>query len=701
MTNEERESAPEGLQLFQEAVEILEGLEITYWLDQGSLLGAVREGAFLPWDHDLDLGVWEEEVKSKLSEIVDELRFRGAQVTVTPYVVKVKGGILRSSDQSVDLRIYRLCQGAAYSEYRSSTEAVNAHWLLKRFKAACRRGIIGGHKVCRFALKKMRGEGSPTGRAFSFFKGINGMAGGVIYFLHRAIEALHDRRVLFRVEASFFNEFRKVKIHGMELPAPSRAEEYLELKYGQDWRSPRTHWKYWEDDGALYAVRYLNRGRFFAALVKLVRKIWSGVLSLAGEAFSRLIPQSSKLVLFGSRSGEYYIDNSRHFFEWAWKHRSDLRPVWVTGSRRVFSELRAKKLPVVYTKSAKGVFLLWRAGAAAYTNRLRDIAAYPELIPSNLKLLALGHGQPVKKYRFTLQPEDRSPFGQELRRAARLTERAVSSSDFITQIDAPSQGIAPEKYVITGYPRNDVLLAPTEEQDQAMKAWLQEFTGGKGSSFTRKDGSHSFPHFSNSSPEKTDSNNKIILYAPTWRKFGSATRFFPFADFKEEDLLECLREQNYMLLLRPHFQDLRGDWQQAELLQRLLEKPEVGLASSRELPDVNSLLPYVDVLVTDYSSIYHDFLLLDRTMLFIPYDYEEFNRKNGFLYDYFATLPGPALNNFAEFDQALRDPKGVFEKYRDKHRALKDRIHYYQDPGACHRIGAPSGVLDQVLWGKK
>ena len=84
----------------------------------------------------------------------------------------------------------------------------------------------------------------------------------------------------------------------------------------------------------------------------------------------------------------------------------------------------------------------------------------------------------------------------------------------------------------------------------------------------------------------------------------------------------------------PHVQDLRYPALRA-MLEALAAHPDcVRLATHEQLPDVNSFLPFVDVLITDYSALYHDFLLLDRPILFVPYDYEEFEQQNGFLYDY-------------------------------------------------------------------
>jgi lipopolysaccharide cholinephosphotransferase len=71
--------------LFHEVVKLLKEYKVNYWLDQGSLLGAVRNNAFLSWDHDVDLGVWYSEIDT-VKKVGKKLTDMGAHVNFFQYL---------------------------------------------------------------------------------------------------------------------------------------------------------------------------------------------------------------------------------------------------------------------------------------------------------------------------------------------------------------------------------------------------------------------------------------------------------------------------------------------------------------------------------------------------------------------------------------------------------------------------------------
>jgi CDP-glycerol glycerophosphotransferase (TagB/SpsB family) len=201
---------------------------------------------------------------------------------------------------------------------------------------------------------------------------------------------------------------------------------------------------------------------------------------------------------------------------------------------------------------------------------------------------------------------------------------------------------------ITGTPRNDYLLYPNNEL-------LQE---------------HSYL------------NKNVILYAPTWREYGDRSSFFPFEDKDLERLNAFLETQDAYLLMRGHREEMEriSENYGEEKLSRILP------AHQEFFPDAQRLLAHVDVLVTDYSSIYLDFLLLDKPIIFIPYDLEQYQSYRGFLFDYDTHTPGDKVGTQAEFMEsiarALNKPElGAIERTQ-----MKNLFHTYEDGKSSERI---------------
>jgi CDP-glycerol glycerophosphotransferase (TagB/SpsB family) len=178
---------------------------------------------------------------------------------------------------------------------------------------------------------------------------------------------------------------------------------------------------------------------------------------------------------------------------------------------------------------------------------------------------------------------------------------------------------------------------------------------------------------------------KVVLYAPTWRENGVTTRIFPFAGADLSRVRALLDRHDAYLLLRAHVNESSGrDGEIGAGLQALGER--LILANADRFPDVQELLPFVDVLVTDYSSLYFDFLLLDRPMVFVPYDLDEYRRVRGFTIDYESFTPGPRVVEFEHFlaalDRALADPEHDAEVRAGARRLF----HAYPDGQSSSRV---------------
>jgi CDP-glycerol glycerophosphotransferase (TagB/SpsB family) len=392
---------------------------------------------------------------------------------------------------------------------------------------------------------------------------------------------------------------------------------------------------------------------------QLVKRMLIWLAAVYIRLMSSFQKTDGRLVLIGAHNGELYGDNSGYLYEWMLYNQKDLKPVWLTDSKDVYHSLIEAGKPVVLQKSWKAIRLMTKAHMGVYTHSLHDLVFDISWIPKRMRLITLRHGKSVKRVRFARKEYKLSPHEfRERQRESELLCCAVSTSEFISDIQEECLQIGREKHVVTGYPRNDVLLTPTEE----MRTDWNIFLAGLKPS-------------------------RVILYAPSWRHGFAPTRFFPMDDFVSENLIEFLEKHHMLLLLRPHMNDLRKFPTAYEELESLARKSRyVRFASHQDIPVVYHFLPFIDVLISDYSSLYHDFLLLDRPMIFIPYDYSEFEQKIGFLYDYFNFLPGPAVYTFTDLCSNLESIMEGRDLYRSSRQKLRDLVHEFKDDKSCSRV---------------
>jgi CDP-glycerol glycerophosphotransferase len=99
-----------------------------------------------------------------------------------------------------------------------------------------------------------------------------------------------------------------------------------------------------------------------------------------------------------------------------------------------------------------------------------------------------------------------------------------------------------------------------------------------------------------------------------------------------------------------------------------------------------------NILITDYSSVFFDYLNTNKPILFYTYDLEEYrDQLRGFYLDFEKEAPGPlCLNEDALYD-AITNIDEVREEYQNIYMEAKKRFCYLDDGNAAKR------VVDQVF----
>ncbi|ETI91842.1 MAG: Cps2D [Clostridium butyricum DORA_1] len=154
-------------------------------------------------------------------------------------------------------------------------------------------------------------------------------------------------------------------------------------------------------------------------------------------------------------------------------------------------------------------------------------------------------------------------------------------------------------------------------------------------------------------------NKKVILYAPTWRgKVGKVTN----NTSKLLEDIKILKQQvgeEYEILLKVH----QLEYKYIESISK-----DEGIYSIPVEWDANELLSITDILITDYSSIYFDFLVTGKPILFYMYDKKEYIDTRGTYIDVIQeNMPGPISYNINDLVKDIKDIKGVNIKYKKQY----------------------------------
>ena len=162
-------------------------------------------------------------------------------------------------------------------------------------------------------------------------------------------------------------------------------------------------------------------------------------------------------------------------------------------------------------------------------------------------------------------------------------------------------------------------------------------------------------------PENNDKTR--ILYAPTWRHF-SEVKLFPFEDYDFPSLEYFLKEIGIIIYLRMH-----PDFE-ASIPDCFVHSKQFYIFSGKQFPDINDYMGNFDMLITDYSSIFYDFMVFDRPMFFFDYDVKEYERHIGFAVDYENFAVGYRPKTQKQFIADLEDAKKN-DSYKTKRNEIK------------------------------
>ena len=338
-----------------------------------------------------------------------------------------------------------------------------------------------------------------------------------------------------------------------------------------------------------------------------------------------------------------YIDNVKYLYEYVLEHHPEIQAVWMTLDKNVYERLHAENKPVVMMRTAECRNILSHA-EVAFTDhyRMSDYDAFSGL-NDRTKVVQLWHGVGLKS--MTKIIEDSTIVGLQfsddilLNKQESFTSRVVKTIRYfrhayyrelferyfmlvcpgperIAQIAKPLH-IPIEKCFMSGHPRNILLHQTSPDADTAH-----------------------------------------ILYAPTYRWNASKERQLVQQVIDSANMIQdFMSKTNGYLTIRLHPHTWRN---YNSLLNTLVQQYDRILLDSDK--DIYQTLGKYRILISDYSSIAYDFVLLNRPIVFFNYDFLDFKENECALnYDYDTYSPGTKTQTWeqtlAAIESYLIDPE--------------------------------------------
>lgn len=359
------------------------------------------------------------------------------------------------------------------------------------------------------------------------------------------------------------------------------------------------------------------------------RKIWSFL-----NIINRAVPKSERKIFLYSNLG--FRDNIRAVYDYLIKNDYNKYYRIICSFNERDEVKRQKNVKVV--NNVRGLFSFFTCKYVFYC-----FGKYPVKPKRGQKVFNLWHGMPLKRIGNMLPGFEKTDYN--------YFTSVLCTSEFFRDIMKKSFNCNDSQIIICGQPRTDEMLK--------------------------------------SASAKYSDGVRLLLWLPTFRQ-GHADELDILNPEQFSYLDSLCGEYGWKVIIKLHPlseyspERLRKFNNINIIDQEAFEKNGVGLYS---------MLGQANALITDYSSVYFDYLLLDRPIGFAVSDMKNYENERGFTvdnpYDY---MPGSI---FSDGEGMLKFVRSVFEGidlYMEKRKEMNDIFNQYQDGENCRRAVEAIGI---------
>lgn len=371
---------------------------------------------------------------------------------------------------------------------------------------------------------------------------------------------------------------------------------------------------------------------------ELIKDILTNTLFRLLSMINQIIPKDDHIILLYSNMGirdnlkaiyDYMIENGYNY-----KYR-----IVMSGESKTCNKLPQN---VSQVNNFAGVWWYLKAGHVFYA--FGRIPIHPS---KKQYVVQMWHGTPFK-----------APDQHQLRTAPKKSyyTSMLISSLYFKDIIEKAHGIEDENIAVCGQPRTDVMFKACNK--------YQELEG----------------------------YSKVVIWMPTFRKSSilgysdvkkqkSVIPIFDIEDYQE--LNATLNKKKILLIVKLHPLEDVEEFKSMNLSNLMLLSHEEFMQRKW---DLYKLMAQCDALITDYSSVFYDFMLLNRPLAFTIDDYNDYKEGRGFAVDNPDYLtPGYKITNKSQFRNFINDIADGKDIFKDERNKINEIVNTYNDGNQCKR----------------
>ena len=335
-------------------------------------------------------------------------------------------------------------------------------------------------------------------------------------------------------------------------------------------------------------------------------------------------------IVFKNRQMQDFTDNARAMFEYLIQNEfnNKYQIIWLVSEKKKFRKYKYKNVKFVTAENKYG----WNSCSAYYygntakyffyTNNTANLNRYH---CKGQMVINLWHGCGYKGATHANKNIPRS-------KTMEMFDYALVPGALFVESKSSYWECAKDKILPLGYPRYDWMLSPKNSKHRILSTLFNRRVG----------------------------TTKLIIWLPTFRNNNlegyteNAIEFkyeLPTIE-KQEDMLlldSYCKKENILLIIKKH--PLQIGWAEHEKTYQNIYYITDEQLISKDI-QLYHLIGVCDALLSDYSSVAVDFLLLDRPIGFVLEDFELYSKTRGFIFESpLQFMPGEKIYNFHDLQK--------------------------------------------------